>query len=677
MDPLDDPRLFQPLRHDAATVSRRRFLRYTAVGVGAVAGATMLDAGLGRALAGAATPARSGDGLLVTLFLGGGNDALNMTPPIEDGRYHDQRGRLAVDPAKALPLGHGVGLHPAMPRLKARYDAGQAAVVLGVGDVAPDLSHFVSIERWMTARRDGTGWLGRWLDGIGGGDLSAVALGSSVPLHLVGRRSRAVGMGAEPAGVLASSDALDRNVQRALRQMGGAGTGLGPLADAAAASAVDAIDLAGQLKGLHAGGLPAPGLAREMALAARLVSADIGVRLAHVTHGSYDTHARQAGTHAELLGELDEAITAFFAHLDPRRAGQTTLLVFSEFGRRLMANGSEGTDHGTSGTVLVLGPGVRGGLHGAMPSLSKLTNRGRDLATTVDYRSVYASILTRWLDADATEILGGEFGDLDLFGTGPSRGDTSQPARRPRSAHGYVLVTADGAAHNFGNRAGHGGMSAPGVTAAASHPGGDGYWIASEDGSVEAFGAATFHGSMQGLPLNARMVDMAVAPGGNGYWLLGEDGGVFSFGNAPFYGSTGGLPLNQPVVGMAGHPSGQGYWFVAADGGIFAYGPDAGFFGSMGGQPLNQPVVGMAATSTGRGYWLVASDGGIFSFGDAAFHGSTGGMTLNQPIIGIAPTPGGKGYWLVASDGGIFSFGDAGFEGSLGGTGKQVVAIAA
>ncbi len=676
-DPLDDPRLFLPLGHDPVTVSRRRFLQYTAAGAGVVAGATALDAGLTSAVAGAA-PVRPTDGLLVTLFLGGGNDALNMTAPVADGRYFDQRGALAVDGGRAHPLGHGVALHPAMPRLKARYDAGQVAVVLGVGDPQPDLSHFVSVERWMTGRgRDRTGWLGRWLDGAGASDLAAVSIGSSVPLHLVGRRTSGIGLGRRAGGMLASRKAVDRTVHRALLDMDRYGSGLGPLGDTVAGAAADAIDLAGKLKTVYGGELPDDGLARELALAARLVSADVGVRVASVTHGSYDTHTRQGATHAQLLAELDDAIAAFFAHLDPRRAAQTTLLVYSEFGRRLRANGSGGTDHGTSGTVLVLGGRVRGGVHGAMPDLGALTNNGRDLATTVDFRSVYANVLTRWLDADATEILGGEFAGLDLFGSRPGQGGAGgAPAPHPKARHGYLLVTADGAAHNFGNRAGHGGTITPHVIAAAAHPGGNGYWIAAEDGSVEAFGQAAFHGSMRGHGLNARIVDMAVAPGGDGYWLLGEDGGVFSFGNAPFHGSTGAMVLNQPVVGMTAHPSGRGYWFVASDGGVFAYGPDAGFHGSMGGRPLNQPVVGMAATATGRGYWLVAADGGIFSFGDAQFFGSTGGMTLNQPIIGIATAPGGRGYWMVASDGGIFSFGQADFVGSLGGSGKQVVAIA-
>jgi hypothetical protein len=349
------------------------------------------------------------------------------------------------------------------------------------------------------------------------------------------------------------------------------------------------------------------------------------------------------------------------------------MMTFSEFGRRLQANGAGGTDHGVASMALVIGPKVKGGIFGGAPNLDAV-DRG-SLATNIDFRSMYASVLGPWLGADASEVLGGSFEDLGLFKSGPGNGTVATPAPNPGASQGYLVVSAAGGVSNYGNRPSYGSSAVPDVVAAVAHPRGDGYWLCTADGGVEPFGSANFAGSMRGTALNGRIVDMACTHDGSGYYLLGEDGGVFAF-DAPFHGSTGSIRLVAPVVGMAGHPTGDGYWFVASDGGIFTYGPDADFFGSMGGQRLNQPVVAMAATPTGRGYWLVASDGGIFSFGDAQFHGSTGSIRLNSPIVSMKSTPSGKGYWLVAADGGIFAFGDAQFHGSAANLGQRVVAMA-
>lgn len=672
--------LNRPLRHDHLTVNRRRFLQFSAVGAGTTAAAGLLSAPGAMAETLNVQGAGSGQGIVVVVGLRGGNDGLNTVIPVDSGAYHDLRPRLGYRPDEVHRIGSGLGLHPALGLLKQRYDNGQVAIVQGIGMGTPNLSHFESTERWMfgssESGRYNTGWLGRWMDGADGlGDLGAVSLGSNLSQQFVGSKRQGVAIPSNGnLGFFAGDRDYDASLQQGIRSFADGSTGWGYWGDQTALAGREAVDTAKEVSSIYQRDSQGSGFARMMAVAARMVSADVGVRLLDMEFGGFDHHSSQDWQLDSMLGDLDEGIERFFAELDPVFASRVTLLINSEFGRRPQENGSGGTDHGTSNCAFVIGSKVRGGLHGAYPSLSGLDSRG-NMVASVDYRSVYSTILDKWLRGDSREILGANFEYLNLFASGPGNTDVVRKAPKPGARDGYVLVTAGGGLHNFGHSDSFGGSASSQVVGIVGHPGGNGYWIATADGGVEGFGSAGHYGSMRNRGLNGEIVDIAATPGGSGYWLLGEDGGVFSFGDAAFYGSTGSIVLNQPVVGMAASP-GRGYWFVAADGGIFAYGKDAQFYGSTGAMRLNSPITAMAATKTGKGYWLAASDGGIFAYGDAEFYGSTGDIRLVSPMVGISSTASGKGYWLVSADGGIFSFGDAEFEGSVGGGGQAVVGFA-
>ncbi|MEM9034333.1 MAG: hypothetical protein AAGD18_07050 [Actinomycetota bacterium] len=186
---------------------------------------------------------------------------------------------------------------------------------------------------------------------------------------------------------------------------------------------------------------------------------------------------------------------------------------------------------------------------------------------------------------------------------------------------------------------------------ATEFTGGEEYLQFTSSGRAIAYRRATHHGDLDGVALNAPIIDAVASPSGEGYWMVAADGGIFAFGDAMFHGSLGGTPLNQPVIGMAPTRSGDGYWLVASDGGVFAFG-DARFHGSMGGTPLNAPVRGIlpSAGFDGNGYLLVAADGGMFSFGDTEFYGSLGGRDLDAPIVG-ADAPTAYAYVLVDETG--------------------------
>ena len=193
-------------------------------------------------------------------------------------------------------------------------------------------------------------------------------------------------------------------------------TGLGPWPDRVAATNRDALDVAQVVSPVF---VPVPtvvGLSAELTIAARLLNSGFGTRVVSVGLGGWDTHASQLRTHADRLAQLDAGLDAFFTVLRPDVARQTTVLVLSEFGRRAAVNGSQGTDHGSAGVALLLGDAVRGGLHAEHPSLTVLDSSG-SLAPTVDHRSVYATVLERWMAADATAVLGATYPQLDLFTT--------------------------------------------------------------------------------------------------------------------------------------------------------------------------------------------------------------------------------------------------------------------
>jgi uncharacterized protein (DUF1501 family) len=675
--------------------SRRRFLQgallASSLGIGGIPAGVAAALGAGSPNA---APLGANEGVLVLVHLSGGNDGFNTVVPFNDPSYRANRGSFGIGADRVLPLGGGVGLHPKLTRLKQRWDRGNVAVIQGVGYPNQPLSHFDSMVNWMRGTVGGggpTGWVGRWLDATGGGELlRAVQIGTSVPMTMLGAQRSAVSLPPDLGNAfgLRTSEASDLRCYDTIRAFASASTGRGAVADSIARLGRDSLDLGPTLAGVVAGGPVEDdanrNFAAQMAVAGRLVNADLGVRVIGLSMGDYDTHVNQSWRHDELLDRLDLGIEALFATLDARVASRVMVLTWCEFGRRLEFNGS-GTDHGTANAMFAVGPSVKGGLYGTSPNLGALDRAGNP-APTVDFRQVFSEVIGTWLGGDAPGVLGGSFASLGMLaapGSGTVTGGASPGAARvPASGGrvagvpgGYWTVTDDGQVTAFGDvaHAGNAPVVAP-VTAIAGRPQRDGYWVTAADGSVYAFGAAEFHGGMNGVQLNAAVIAMAATPSGRGYWLLGADGGVFSFGDAEFFGSTGSIRLNRPVMGMCPTPSGRGYWFCASDGGVFAFG-DATFMGSMGGERLNQPVVGMCQAPDGNGYRLVASDGGVFCYGSAGFMGSMGGTPLVRPVVSMMTSVGG-GYLMVANDGGIFSFGPPAFHGSVAGIGASIVGIA-
>lgn len=419
MSPTNDPRL---------TMSRRRMLQ----GLLALGGTAAVGGGLAGvpgflrpALAG--PPLRAGEKLLVVVTLDGGNDTLSTLVPYQLGRYFDARGALAIDPETVTDIGGGLGLHPSLRFVADRYAAGKAAFVLGIGEPTDDHSHFSAMGKWMSgtpaAPPYASGWLGRYLDALGGDPLAGVAVGpQGIPLLL--RRTAGLVTGLPVMGDLFGADGRDEtgaqrplvHAHKRLKELGGQDIGKGRWAQAFVETQAEAIRTAVQVNPTYTPAIPADTdeLIGDLILAARVINLDVGARVLHVTKSGFDTHTDQRPEHDNLLGYLDTGIRRFYETLAPRYHDQVTVLCWSEFGRRIEANGSAGTDHGWGGMAMLLGEPVTGGIYGEQPALNRPTERG-DLRVQVDYRSLYGTVLDGFLGADSSEIIGGTFENLGIF----------------------------------------------------------------------------------------------------------------------------------------------------------------------------------------------------------------------------------------------------------------------
>jgi uncharacterized protein (DUF1501 family) len=398
-------------------LTRRRFLLASgvaagsalAMGAGAMTLAELLQSASAPDAADGSAPQR-----LVLLTLYGGNDGLNTVIPYADSAYYSARPELAYAPEKVLRLDDTFGLNPTLPGVKRLWDEKRLAIVHGVGYPKPDRSHFRSMDIWQTGapvNPVSSGWIGRWLDGTGAPPSMAVSFEPVLPVVLAGDTRAG-------ACVTMSGLKLPAGLNEETLEQLGRGIADEPAAQARAAkSYADLVSVdrlirsadqqpAGAKKSAEPGVEPSNPLAVRLARVARCVEAGVPTRVYSVSLDGFDTHAVEVKNHERRLKLLDEALAWFTARLGRTDAGRkVTVLVYSEFGRRVKANASDGTDHGTAGPVFVLGHRVAGGFYGEQPSLTDL-DRG-DLKAGVDFRDVYATVLASVLQADPGKYLGG------------------------------------------------------------------------------------------------------------------------------------------------------------------------------------------------------------------------------------------------------------------------------
>lgn len=369
--------------------------------------------------------ARRGSRTLVVIELTGGNDGLNTVIPYADENYYRLRPSIGIKREEAAVITNELALHPSLAPLAELYKAGKVGVIQGVGYPNPDYSHFRAMEilkSGVPERYEPVGWLGRHLDLVAGPDdhFAGLRQGGSLDHALVSTHTTVPVVAGAGAYAIQTDpryggDRANRlNAFTLLNSADATGRTMLPLIeDTANAALLSARELADMVKAYSSSVEYAEkeGLAQGLKLLAQVITADVGLQIAYITIGGFDTHAAQVPQQKTLLDQLARAVRSFQDDLEAHGvADRVLIMTTSEFGRRAAENGSAGTDHGSAEPFFVIGSTVKGGVYGARPSLTDLDNG--NFKYTTDFRSVYATILKDWLKGDARAVLGRDWDSL-------------------------------------------------------------------------------------------------------------------------------------------------------------------------------------------------------------------------------------------------------------------------
>ena len=366
---------------------------------------------------------------IVVVQLSGGNDYLNTLVPYDNGLYYDNRKTVRIEPDQVLKIDDQVGFRTGMGPIKNLWDEGKVALINGIGYPNPNRSHFRSMDIWHTALPDdiGTeGWLGRTireLDPKGENVLTGINFGRGLPRALGCRGVPVASVGdLNTYGLYPDmkDEALRKYALDAFAKMYGGAKGSDAVMDFLGQTGMDALkgaDILRTAPELYSSNVEyaTNDIAQGLKAAAQVMFADLGTRIFYTQHGSYDTHAGEIDSHAQLWSEAAGAIGDFMDDVKEHgREDDTVMFVFSEFGRRIKDNGS-GTDHGSGGLAMLIGDPVEGGMYGEYPSLKEEDQLEGDLHFNNDFRQTYTTLLEDWMGLEAEPIVNGRFEPLKMI----------------------------------------------------------------------------------------------------------------------------------------------------------------------------------------------------------------------------------------------------------------------
>ncbi len=361
-----------------------------------------------------------GNKVVVVIQFSGGNDGLNTVIPVTNDIYYRERPRLGIKKENALALTGDVGLNPALTAFKGLYDEGELAILNSVGYPNPDRSHFRSMDIWHSASASTdyvhTGWLGRYLDAqckACDKPTQALEVDDVLSLALKGNQKNGLAF-TDPRRMYSSSNERFYKDINASHQSSEETVDYLYKTMSETLSSADYIFQQSKLNPTSAL-YPTTELGRNLKTISSLIMSDINTKVYYVSLGSFDTHVNQEGQQKRLFTELNDAVKAFTADLKRNnRFDDVLMMTFSEFGRRVSQNASNGTDHGTANNMFFIGGGLKQkGVLNAMPDLGDL-NEG-DLKHKVDFQSVYATVLNKWLGSDDKTILGKQYDYLKFI----------------------------------------------------------------------------------------------------------------------------------------------------------------------------------------------------------------------------------------------------------------------
>ena len=398
-------------------MKRRDFLRNTTL----ASGALLIPAFL-KPLEAFAARDLTGNKNLVIIQLSGGNDGLNTIIPYGNDIYYQKRNTIAVNQTDIIKLNDMQGLNPSLSALKDLYDQGLMSIINSVGYPNPDRSHFRSMDIWQTASESNqfltSGWIGRYLDSncqSCKNPYTAIEVDDTLSLAMKGGKMKGIAV-QDPYKLYQTTrepffkDLVhdhDANLNE---------DNLGYLYKTMIETYSSADYIQNTSKTYTVTGeYPATPLGNQLKTVSKFINSGLQTRVYYVSLSGFDTHVGQQNQQGRQLKIYGDAVAAFVKDLKQTgKLDDTLVMTFSEFGRRVEQNASNGTDHGTANNILIYGGKLKkAGFYNDAPDLAQLDNG--DLKYQVDFRDVYATLLDKWLDINNSQVLNKNFAGLDFI----------------------------------------------------------------------------------------------------------------------------------------------------------------------------------------------------------------------------------------------------------------------
>jgi len=364
-----------------------------------------------------------GNKILIVIQLSGGNDGLNTIIPYRNDIYYKSRQLIGIKREEALSLTDEIGLNPMMKGIKALYDKGYVSIVNGVGYANPNRSHFRSMDIWQSGSTADelvtTGWLGRYIDNACADcnkhNALAIEVDDTLSLAMKGEKKNAIAVqdinqfhnaAANPYfGKLAQSHEEEHEAQ------------LASYLYRTLSETISAADYVYQQNKRYTSkqSYPNTPIGKHMKTIGSLIASNAETKVYYVSHGSFDTHVNQKDRQNKLFEQLDEALTALVSELQTNgRFNDVMIMTFSEFGRRVAQNASNGTDHGTANNMFFISGGLKkAGLYNDLPDLNNLDTG--DMKYSIDFKEVYSTVLEKWLDIVPHKVLSKSYKPLSFI----------------------------------------------------------------------------------------------------------------------------------------------------------------------------------------------------------------------------------------------------------------------
>ncbi len=364
----------------------------------------------------------SGHKNLVIIQLSGGNDGINTVVPFGMDEYYKKRKTIAIPKNEIIRLNDLQGLNPNMAALREIYDQGHMSIINSVGYPNPDRSHFRSMDIWHTASDSdqylSTGWIGRYLDSNCHdckNPYAAVEVDDTLSLAMKGKNIKGIAVQDPNQLYKNTREPFFKDVIADHKEMLDEDN-LGYLYKTMIETSSSAEYILNKSKTYkNSGSYPEGTFGNQLKTVAKFINSGLETRVYYVSLSGFDTHTSQINQQGRLLKQYSEGISAFINDL--KIAGNfddTLVMTFSEFGRRVEQNASNGTDHGTANNILLFGGKLKQqGIINEAPDLQNL-DKG-DLKYKVDFRQVYATVLDKWLDINNASVLNKQFSAMDFI----------------------------------------------------------------------------------------------------------------------------------------------------------------------------------------------------------------------------------------------------------------------